>query len=105
MGRAMQSRYQVLSKITYLRSPLNALHSLLVLFCIVCVHVQYSYETACEEYLKALDIIQKTSSEQEAPGSSAAAISAITIHFVINRVSLLQRLVQVQIGMCFNNFD
>lgn len=52
------------------------------------MHTTYSYETACEEYLKALEVIQKTGSEQETAGSSASAISAITIHFVVNRVSI-----------------
>ena len=46
----------------------------------------YSYETACEEYLKALEDLQRPDMEQETPGG--AAISSVAIQFVVNRVSL-----------------
>ena len=47
---------------------------------------------ACEEYLKALDVIQKSGSDPEmqgsstSPPSSSKALSTILTQFIINRV-------------------
>ena len=46
-----------------------------------------SYETACEEYLKALEELQKMSAEKEQTGSpSFKSVLAVQMQFVVNRV-------------------
>ncbi len=60
----------------------------------------FSYEVASEEYLKALDAIQKSGSESEVQGTSSSSsppnsssslgsskgASAVVIQFIINQV-------------------
>ncbi len=47
-----------------------------------------SYESACEEYLKALELLQKTAGEQDHGNPALKAITSIKIQFVVNRVSM-----------------
>ena len=51
----------------------------------VCTCLPCSYETACEEYIKALEILCST--EEENMSSSHKSINAPVIAFIVNRVS------------------
>lgn len=53
-----------------------------------------SYETACEEYLKALNALQLSASEKDhgGPSSHLKTVLAVKIQFIVNRVSGLNQL-------------